>query len=78
LRLIKNILVSINIQVGKQFMLGRPANGIRIQGYYNTIGAINRLKPQKLFIELKESGHKYNQDKVVMITKNYFGKLMWL
>ena len=52
--------------------------GSGYRGYYNTIGAINRLKPQKLFIELKESGHKYNQDKVVMITKNYFGKLMWL
>lgn len=27
--------------------------GSGYRGYYNTIGAINRLKPQKLLIELK-------------------------
>lgn len=47
-------------------------------GYTNTEGARKRLKPPELMQQLKKSGVKYSEKNVVMITKNYEGKLMWL
>lgn len=47
-------------------------------GFINTQGAKNRLVPDDLMIELENSGAKFNKDEVLMITKNYVNKLMWL
>lgn len=47
-------------------------------GYTHTKGAIERFKPQKLMDELKNSGVKYNEKDVILVAKNYEGKLLWL
>lgn len=52
--------------------------GSGYKGYLNTEGAKYRLKPKELLRELEQSNYKYNKADIVMITKNYSGKLMWL
>ena len=52
--------------------------GSGYKGYINTNGAKERLKPKDLMHELENSNAKYNKSDIVMITKNYAGKLMWL
>lgn len=52
--------------------------GSGYKGYLNTQGAKDRLKPKELLRELEQSDYKYTKADIVMITKNYSGKLMWL
>lgn len=52
--------------------------GSGYSGYTHTKGAIERFKPQKLMDELKNSGVKYNEKDVILVAKNYEGKLLWL
>lgn len=46
--------------------------------YAHTEGAKKRLVPDELMKELENSGNKFTKSDVLMITKNYYGKLMWL
>lgn len=52
--------------------------GSGYSGYAHTKGAESRFKPQKLLDELKNSGVKYTEKDVILVTKNYDGKLLWL
>jgi hypothetical protein len=52
--------------------------GAGYKGYLHTKGANERFKPQNLMNELKNSGVKYSERDVVLVTKNYAGKLLWL
>lgn len=51
--------------------------GSGYHGYSHTQGATERFKPQDLMDELKNSGVKYTKN-VVLVAKNYNGKLLWL
>ncbi|MBP2057928.1 hypothetical protein J2Z60_001103 [Lactobacillus colini] len=46
--------------------------------YAHTEGAKKRLVPDDLMEELENSGNKFTKSDVLMITRNYDGKLMWL
>ncbi|MDC2840553.1 hypothetical protein PO185_02650 [Limosilactobacillus mucosae] len=52
--------------------------GSGYRGYSHTQGAIERFKPHDLMEELKNSGVKYTEKDVVLVAKNYNGKLLWL
>lgn len=52
--------------------------GSGYRGYSHTQGATERFKSQKLMDELKNSGVKYTEKDVVLVAKNYYGKLLWL
>ena len=52
--------------------------GSGYNGYMHTKGANERFKPKKLMNELRNSGVKYTKKDVVLVTKNYNGKLLWL
>lgn len=52
--------------------------GSGYRGYTHTQGATERFKPQELMAELEESGIKYSEGDIVLVTKNYAGKLLWL
>lgn len=52
--------------------------GSGYHGYSHTQGATERFKPQDLMNELKNSGVKYTEKDVVLVAKNYDGKLLWL
>lgn len=52
--------------------------GSGYNGYGHTEGAKNRFKPQGLMEQLKHSGVKYTEKDVVLVTKNYDNKLLWL
>lgn len=52
--------------------------GSGYSGYAHTEGAKNRFKPQELMEQLKHSGVKYTEKDVVLVTKNYDNKLLWL
>ena len=52
--------------------------GSGYHGYSHTQGATERFKPQDLMDELKNSGVKYAKKDVVLVVKNYSGKLLWL
>lgn len=52
--------------------------GSGYNGYAHTQGATERFKSQKLMDELNKSGVKYTETDVVLVTKNYDDKLLWL
>lgn len=52
--------------------------GSGYHGYSHTQGATERFKPKNLMDELKNSGVKYTEKDVVLVAKNYDGKLLWL
>ncbi len=52
--------------------------GSGYKGYLNTEGAEKRFKPTELMNELRHSGAKFSEKDVILITKNYNGKLIWL
>lgn len=52
--------------------------GSGYRGYSHTRGATERFKSPKLMDELKNSGVKYTEKDVVLVAKNYNGKLLWL
>lgn len=52
--------------------------GSGYRGYINTKGAKNRFKPHELMDELRNSGVKYSVNDVILVTRNYNGKLLWL
>lgn len=47
-------------------------------GYTYTEGASERLKPKNLMEELEKSNVKFTKDDVILVTKGYNGKLLWL
>ncbi|MBZ4025913.1 hypothetical protein K7E08_05575 [Ligilactobacillus salivarius] len=52
--------------------------GSGYRGYLNTKGAEDRFKPEELMDELRNSGVKYTEKDVILVVKNYSGKLLWL
>ncbi|MBB1086030.1 hypothetical protein [Limosilactobacillus fastidiosus] len=52
--------------------------GSGYRGYAHTQGAIERFKSQELMNELRKSGVNYTEKEVVLVTKNYIDKLLWL